>query len=89
MTDLVNALITDCKATLLKYHDEFNPEFIRWDVENCYCKENLDYVIKGCQEEGFTFANNYSKIIRKNNKMKNKCNHIWEEECINKITTSS
>ena len=39
MTDLVNALITDCKATLLKYHDEFNPEFIRLDVENCYLKK--------------------------------------------------
>ena len=87
--DFINAVIEDCNNTLIKYDKEFNPEYIVYGEINCYCKENLNYVIRGCKEEGFTFAYKHAEITRRNNKMASKCNHIWEETSMNKVTSSS
>ena len=68
-TPFTEAVLADCEVSL----KTANPDFHDTDyVDSCYCKKNLEYVIKQINAEStaearHTVAKHYADIIARNN----------------------
>lgn len=80
-SDLTEAVLADCAASL----SSANPDFLSSDYKDgCFCKKNLEYVIRQINVEKTTgarhaVAKHYAEIITRNNATPRGCGqgHTW------------
>lgn len=71
---LKEAIIADCRQSLLLNTDFINPEY----SDSCHCKENLNYVIDQVIMDFFSIKKWRSVILRNDARGVPECGHIWE-----------